>query len=133
MSVKGALTFTVTVVSLTIMGLAACSREDKSLYANVRTAPVQNYVGRWAVTAGECVSHPWVFGDTRLTAGDGTDCDIAKVDKTPAGYSLPGMCRRPEGELPGRLLITFADANSVTLTGGYYKQPVTLVRCAAQG
>lgn len=134
LSVKGAMSMTLSLAAFCIAGVAACGREDSSLYAQDRPAPpLQDYIGRWAVTTDNCVSHPWVFETNRMTAADGTDCDIAKADKTPAGFSLPGICRRPEGELPGRLLLTFADADSVTLTGGFYKQPVTLVRCSAPG
>lgn len=135
MSVKGALTLTFAVAAASLAGLAACSRQDHSIFVDGGSGLVakdQVYVGRWAQTARECAGHPWVFDARRLRAGDGTNCEITRADVTPAGFSLPGICKRPLEALPGRLLVTFADANSVTLTGGFYKQPVTLVRCGAQ-
>lgn len=121
------------------LAVAACDRQDSSLFVEQSTVvkapaiPVQNYVGRWAVTPANCAAHPWTFDKISLAAGDGTVCQIASAERSPAGYSLPGICKRPDGELPGRLLLTFAGVDSMTLTGGPYKNPVTLVRCSAQG
>lgn len=139
MSAKGVFTLAAAFAALGLTGLAACDRQDSPLFADQSTVanapaiPIQNYVGRWAVNADNCVSHPWTFAKASLAAGDGTVCDIAGAERSPAGFSLPGICRRPDGDLPGRLLLTFAGVDSMTLTGGPYRQPVTLVRCSAQG
>ena len=120
--------------------LGACTPRPQGLFAETSPKVVSppasqsvapHYMGRWAVDVGHC-DRPLVFKANGLSDG-ATNCDFAKVDGSTAGYTISAMCRAGANNRPSRLTLVLPDPrqpSSMTLSGGPYKTPVALERCA---
>ena len=126
-------------VPLLLASLAACDK-PKGLYAD-RAAPAApaapaggtpRFVGRWAVSAGQC-QDPWVI-EARSLKTAGWDCDFDRVDSNSAGYTVPAVCSSAKGPTPVRLSFVTpnqAQISQLTVSGGPFKDAVPLQRCEA--
>jgi hypothetical protein len=122
--------------------IGACTPKPQGLFAETSpqvVSPAQgdsahpHFIGRWAVGVGRCDS-PMIIQAKALSDGV-TNCDFAKVDGSTAGYTISAMCRAGAVNTPSRLNLILPDpqqAGSMTLSGGPFKMPVALERCAAQ-
>jgi hypothetical protein len=123
-----------------LAALCGCGRRA-GLYAD-RSIPLAapdassgappRFVGRWAASSADC-GHPWVFEARSLSSG-AASCEFDKVEPSPAGYAIDGVCRSSAGPTPSRLVITTPDAPQIallTISGGPFKAPAPLQRCPA--
>jgi len=88
------------------------------------------FVGRWAATVAGC-DDPWVF-ETASLSSNSTQCMFDKVEPSPAGYAMNGVCRSPSGPKPTRFVVTTpnnAQIALLTVSGGPFKDATALQRC----
>jgi hypothetical protein len=129
------------ILPLILLGsLAACDR-GSGLFAE-RSIPIvapaasaeaaPRFVGRWASSTDQCV-HPWVIQAHSLKAAS-ANCDFDKIESNSAGYTVDAVCQAPGGMTPVRLSIATPDQARIsllTISGGPFRYPVPLQRCAA--
>jgi hypothetical protein len=123
-----------------LAALCGCGRRsgvyaDRSVpLAESSAAPqaTPRFVGRWAASADGC-DHPWVFEARNLSSAD-AQCEFDKVEPSPAGYGIIGVCRSPSGPKPVRIIVTTPNKPQVALlsvSGGPFANPTALQRCGA--
>lgn len=123
-------------ILLLLLALAACGERKEAVVAAVavQAAPHSSYVGRWAVSLAACQAGAWEFAKDRVgTAGEAA-CTFAKVAPTPAGYTVQAECTAQGPPTPQTFTLTFAGvgaAETMTVAGGPWRDPVALVRCPA--
>ncbi|HEX8232748.1 MAG TPA: hypothetical protein VF559_05320 [Caulobacteraceae bacterium] len=128
---------------LPALPLAACDRRESIVRAESpleAASPAQAqgqpaFVGAWARTAAECAQRPWRLSSTHLAGPGGVDCSIDQLDASLAGYTAHSACTRGGVATPGRIVLTLGPAGgrTLTLSEGPFREPVSLVRCAAGG
>jgi hypothetical protein len=70
----------------------------------------------------------------RLQSPGAVRCAVGTVTPTLAGYTLHSACSSGGADTPGRIVVTMnggSPAQGMTLQGGPFAEPVSLVRCAA--
>lgn len=90
------------------------------------------YVGRWAATPELCADGAWMFEPGRVATAGEVSCDFATVTPQGAGYRVGAKCLAEgvaEPETFGLALAGAGAAQRMTVTGGPWTGPVTLMRC----
>lgn len=90
------------------------------------------YVGRWAATAALCAHGAWMFEPGRVATAGEVSCDFTTVRPQGAGYQISAKCLSEGTAEPQVFQLALAGAGpaqSMTVTGGPWAGPTTLVRC----
>jgi hypothetical protein len=91
------------------------------------------FVGVWAAARSECGHAAWTMTPQRLQSPATVRCAIGTATPTLAGYTLHSSCSSGGVDMPGRIVVTMnggSPAQGMTLQGGPFTEPVSLVRCA---
>ena len=92
------------------------------------------FVGRWAASAADCGRTAWTMTAARLQSPGALACSVSQVTPTMAGYTAYSGCSTGGADMPGRVVMTLSGGPppaALTLTGGPFAEPVSLVRCPA--
>lgn len=96
------------------------------------TTAQPSYVGRWAVSLAACQAGGWEFTkDSVGTAGE-VSCQFDKVTPRAGGYAIDAQCTAQAPPELRSFTLAFAGvgpAETMTVAGGPWDGPVTLVRC----
>jgi len=124
---------------------AACDRPSEPAPASTAQTPPSapaaaseaaaeaDFVGVWAATPELCGRNDtWRFTPERLATAGGVSCAIEGAARSADGWRLQAVCTA-EGP-PGPADLTLAmvpppPSSSMTVSGGPFGTPVTLVRC----
>lgn len=90
------------------------------------------YVGRWAATAALCADGAWMFEPGRVATAGEVSCDFTTVTPQGAGYQVSAKCLSEGAAEPQTFQLAMAgagSARSMTVTGGPWAGPITLMRC----
>lgn len=107
---------------------------DAAANAAAATTPASaaaDFVGVWALQAEQCArNRTWRFTADRLAA-DGVNCAIEGAARAPQGWRLQASCTVQGQPRPAQLDLALDEvpAGGMTLSGGPFGQPVSLVRC----
>lgn len=122
--------------------LAACSEQpaQQAQTPPPATAPPTapptpqppSYVGRWAVSLAACQNGAWEFAKDRVGTAGEVSCQFDKVTPNPSGYAIEAQCvaqAPPELQSFTLAFTGVGPAETMTITGGPWSGPITLVRC----
>lgn len=130
---------------LAVLALAACSDERPpasgqgpapapGATAPARPAEPASYVGRWAARPELCQAGAWTFEPGGVTTAGEVACDFQEVAPEASGWRVKATCvaqAPPQAHDFSLTLTDPAPPQSMTVTGGPWDGPVTLVRCPA--
>ncbi len=118
--------------------VAACGPSEPPIGANPKAydsaAPAgpPAFIGRWGAESKGCDRDIWLIGSDGLRSPSELSCTFESIDTTSAGYIVSAMCRVGKAVQPSRIVFTMtgpAAAQSLTMTGGPFAEPVALSRC----
>ncbi|HVI33395.1 hypothetical protein [Phenylobacterium sp.] len=90
------------------------------------------YVGRWAATPALCAEGAWMFEPGRVATAGEVSCDFTTVTPQAAGYQVGAKCLAEGTAEPQTFQLALAGAGAaqrMTVTGGPWSGPITLMRC----
>jgi hypothetical protein len=93
-----------------------------------------SFIGMWAPARTACGHASWTMTAERLQSPGAVHCAVTTVTPTLAGYTINSACSSGGADTPGRIVVTMnggQPAQGMTLQGGPFAEPVSLVRCAA--
>jgi hypothetical protein len=132
------------VAAALVLTLAACSEQPAEQAQPAQsppppTAPAApltpqppSYVGRWAVSLAACQNGAWEFTRDRVGTAGEVSCQFDKVTPNPSGYAIEAQCvaqAPPELQSFTLAFTGVGPAETMTITGGPWSGPITLVRC----
>ena len=118
--------------------LTACGPSEPPIGSNPKAydsaAPAgpPAFIGRWGLETHGCDRDIWLIGSDGLRSPGGLACGFESIDSTSAGYIVGAMCRIGKAVQPTRIVFTITGpvtAQSLTMTGGPFAEPVALSRC----
>lgn len=130
-----------------LMGLSACGDAvpDAPLTPAPEPVPVPaagppepppaakpGFVGRWAASPELCEAGAWSFEEQRVSTAGEVSCEFGAVMRTPTGYDVQAQCVAEAPAQPYTFSLALEDAptpSSMTVTGGPWGGPITLMRC----
>lgn len=121
------------------LALGACAREEAAEGPPAPTtmpadgpAERASYIGRWAATPELCSDGAWAFEEARVVTAGEVACDFQEVTPIATGYEVSATCWAEGPPQAGTFMLTLTDPappQTMSVTGGPWAGPVTLVRC----
>ncbi len=92
-----------------------------------------DFVGVWAERPDLCGGgQTWRFTHERLSAANGVSCAVEGAARSAEGWSVQALCTASGAPRPAAVTLSTAGpapATGVTVSGGPFGTPVSLVRC----
>lgn len=111
---------------------SAASTTTSDAASAAPTSAAADFVGVWAARSEDCSrNQTWRFTPDRLAAAGGTNCAIEGAARAPQGWRLQASCTSGGVSRPSQLdlVIDAAAGGGMTVAGGPFGGPVSLVRC----
>ncbi len=116
-------------------GRAAETAEQAAEDTVAEPSPAEaEFVGVWAPSAEQCgQGETWRITPERLATGAGVSCAIEGAARSGPGWTLQAQCTARGGAAAASVLTLTPDptppSTSMTVTGGPFGTPATVVRC----
>ncbi|WP_041373506.1 hypothetical protein [Phenylobacterium zucineum] len=91
-----------------------------------------SFVGRWAAEPGLCADGAWLFRTDGVSTAGEVSCAFRSVTATASGYRIDATCAAEGEETSSEITLAMTDPappQSMTVSGGPWAGPITLMRC----